>query len=73
MDESEPDLKNFWNLREGFGYLWLSLTADSSKADYKLDRKIAWKVFAAYWGWPLLTVCILEIFWHGFFHFVVGW
>ena len=68
MDKSEPDLKNFWNLREGFGYLRLSFTADS-----KTGKIIAWQTFSAYWGWPLLTVSVLEVFWHSFFHFVLGW
>jgi hypothetical protein len=68
MDNSEPELKNFFNLREGVAFLRLSLTAGS-----KNRRIVAWRTFAAYWGWPLLTVSILEVFWHSIFHFVVGW
>ncbi len=68
MTEHEPELKNFWNLGEGLSYLRLSFTGDD-----RLKRVIAWKTFVAYWAWPLVTVCILEVFWHSFFHFVVGW
>ncbi len=38
-----------------------------------MKRIIAWRTFLAYWAWPLITVSILEVFWHSFFHFVVGW
>lgn len=65
--ENQPELKSFFNLKEGLNYLWLSFSGD------KGNRIVAWETFKAYWGWPLLTVCVLEVFWHSFFHFVVGW
>lgn len=67
MCGNEPELKNFWNLKEGFTYLWLSVSPKSA------SKTVAWATFKNYWGWPLLTVCILEVFWHSVFHFVVGW
>jgi len=30
-------------------------------------------VFRDHWGWPLLTVCILEVFWHMVFRVGESW
>ena len=68
MAKNEPELKNFWNLKEGLTYLWLSFRGDD-----RTKRIIARQTFLAYWAWPLITVSVLEVFWHSFFHFVVGW
>ena len=65
-DNAAPALANFWNLREGFNFLWIAITNKDG------GRTVAWATFTHCWGWPLLTVCILEIVWHVVFR-VVGW
>ena len=65
--KTEPG-KTLWNLPDGVGYLWVALTAQS-----KRTRQTAWVLVKEFWLWPLIFVSLLEIFWHAFFHFVVGW
>jgi hypothetical protein len=60
MTKNEPELKNFWNLKAGLTYLWLSIRPGDHT-----ERIIARKTLVEYWGWPLVTVSVLEAFWHG--------
>lgn len=57
---NKSELQNFFNLRELVGYVRVYF---ASKND-PIKRIVAKSIIADGWGWPLLTVFVLEAFWH---------